>query len=167
MQRVQKQFVFLFLFTVNSLLCTAQHNSYVENLKSYQKDYVAQHEVVKQDEQKYFRFFDVSEKYRVKATFSPVQDMKGFIMKTSGSESQHFFRYGKLKFILNGKAISLTLYRSEALMNDTSYQDYVFLPFTDLTSGEESYGGGRYLDFRMGEIKNNRLIIDFNKAYNP
>lgn len=40
------------------------------------------------------------------------------------------------------------------------------LPFTDITSGDESYGGGGYLDFRVGEIKNNVLVFDFNKAYN-
>ncbi len=52
-------------------------------------------------------------------------------------------------------------------MQDTAYKNYLFLPFTDLTSGNRSYGGGRYLDFLMEDIKSNTLIIDFNKAYNP
>jgi uncharacterized protein (DUF1684 family) len=39
--------------------------------------------------------------------------------------------------------------------------------FTDGTSGNESYDVGRYLDFRMSDIKNNKIVIDFNKAYNP
>ena len=46
-------------------------------------------------------------------------------------------------------------------------KNYLFVPFTDLTSGGESYGGGRYLDFFMDDIKNNYLEVDFNKAYNP
>jgi uncharacterized protein (DUF1684 family) len=41
------------------------------------------------------------------------------------------------------------------------------VPFGDATSGFESYGGGRYLDFTISDIKNNFLPIDFNKAYNP
>ncbi len=52
-------------------------------------------------------------------------------------------------------------------MSDSVYKDHLFLPFTDLTSGEESYGGGRYIDLETTGIINNRLVIDFNKAYNP
>ncbi len=52
-------------------------------------------------------------------------------------------------------------------MNDPTYKNYLFLPFTDLTSGEESYGGGRYIDLETTDIFNNKVIIDFNKAYNP
>jgi uncharacterized protein (DUF1684 family) len=40
-----------------------------------------------------------------------------------------------------------------------------FLPFTDETNGMESYGGGRYIDLNVP--KGNKLIIDFNSAYNP
>ena len=52
-----------------------------------------------------------------------------------------------------------TTYRFEA------YEDYLFLPYTDLTSGDGSYGGGKYLDLKTPE--GNTIIIDFNKAYNP
>jgi uncharacterized protein (DUF1684 family) len=41
----------------------------------------------------------------------------------------------------------------------------LFLPFTDLTSGVESYGGGRYIDMEVQ--KGNTWTIDFNKGYNP
>ncbi|MEJ0106895.1 MAG: DUF1684 domain-containing protein [Bacteroidota bacterium] len=40
-------------------------------------------------------------------------------------------------------------------------------PFTDLTTGNESYQTGRYIDFTVKDIKNGELVIDFNKAYNP
>ena len=52
-------------------------------------------------------------------------------------------------------------------MNDEKYKNYLFVPYTDLTSGNKSYGGGKYLDFMMEDIQNNMLLIDFNKAYNP
>ena len=35
----------------------------------------------------------------------------------------------------------------------------------DNTNGEETYGGGRYIDLTIPE--GDTLIIDFNKAYNP
>jgi len=42
------------------------------------------------------------------------------------------------------------------------------LPFKDLTNNEQSYGCGRYLDFKQGDIlPNNTLELDFNRCYNP
>ncbi len=39
--------------------------------------------------------------------------------------------------------------------------------FTDNTTGDETYGVGRYLDFEMNEDKDFIYDIDFNYAYNP
>ncbi|RYF84355.1 MAG: DUF1684 domain-containing protein [Chitinophagaceae bacterium] len=157
----------LFVFIIGGLTMQAQPANYVEKLRAYQQEYVQQHEVVSKEDKKYFRFFPVAEKYRVKANFMKLADTVGFLMKTSGAKTTRFFRYGKLTFTLRDSSIQLTLYQSEQLMLDTTYQDYLFLPFTDGTSGEESYGGGRYLDLRLGDIKDNIVRIDFNKAYNP
>ncbi len=51
-------------------------------------------------------------------------------------------------------------------MNKPEYKDYLFLPFTDLTTGDETYGGGRYLGLRIPK-EGSPLIINFNLAYNP
>ena len=45
------------------------------------------------------------------------------------------------------------------------YGKYLFVPFTDATSGTQSYGGGRYLDLELPE--GTMLEVDFNYAYNP
>ena len=37
--------------------------------------------------------------------------------------------------------------------------------FRDSTNGAETYGGGRYLEFRKMDSKN--MVLDFNQAYNP
>jgi len=42
----------------------------------------------------------------------------------------------------------------------------LFLPFTDLTNGTVSYGGGRYIDLKIPE-EEDAIVIDFNTAYNP
>jgi hypothetical protein len=44
---------------------------------------------------------------------------------------------------------------------------YGFIPFTDLTTGEESYGGGRYIDLEGLQRNEEKLVLDFNIAYNP
>jgi uncharacterized protein len=45
------------------------------------------------------------------------------------------------------------------------------LPFKDLTSASETYGGGRYLldTIKHADLgaENGRLVMDFNYAYNP
>jgi uncharacterized protein (DUF1684 family) len=69
--------------------------------------------------------------------------------------------------VLHDTALQLNIYQSQDLLGNDQYHDYLFLPFTDLTTGEESYATGRYLDFRIQDIHGDKLTIDFNKAYNP
>ena len=57
------------------------------------------------------------------------------------------------------------MYQNQDLTKKDGFDNYLFLPFLDDTNGEESYGGGRYIDLRIP--KNDELVIDFNKAYNP
>jgi len=51
--------------------------------------------------------------------------------------------------------------------NIPAYADHLFLPFKDATNGEESYGGGRYIDLKASSIKDDKMAVDFNKTYNP
>ena len=145
----------------------AQQKLYIKNLKNYQKTYVLKHEVVIKKDKKYFRFFPVTVSYAVTANFTKLTDTVGFIMKTSGIKNKKYYRYGTLDFILQDTTLQLTLYQGEVLLKDSTFKKYLFLPFTDATSGEQSYGGGRYIDLDIDEIKNNKVAIDFNKAYNP
>lgn len=52
-------------------------------------------------------------------------------------------------------------------MKIPQYKNYLFLPFTDLTNAVTTYGAGRHIDVETTDIKAGKLIIDFNKAYNP
>src|SRR5205823_4054425 len=42
--------------------------------------------------------------------------------------------------------------------------DELFVPFRDATSGQETYGAGRYLEIHA---HGDNVVIDFNYAYNP
>ncbi len=163
---MMKMFLFLLLLSANAAV-QAQPKKYAAEIKAYQKDYVLHHEVVLDKSKKKFRFFKPNEAFKIKARFEKLQDSTGFIMKTSGTKDKKFFRYGQVSFQLDGKAVTMTIYQNKELLKDTAYKNYLFLPFTDLTSGEESYGGGRYLDLEMNSIHGNLILIDFNKAYNP
>lgn len=154
------------IFSISSSI-SAQKSSYFDSIQQFQRKYVDSHEVVKNDDKKYLQFFPIDSSLRVWCTFTPARNAKWFSMKTSGTTSQVYKKYGLLEFSIQGVSLALTVYQSQSLMSSDEYADYLFIPFTDNTTGNESYGGGRYLDQRMGDIRNNRLLLDFNKAYNP
>ena len=79
-------------------------------------------------------------------------------MATSSGEAAPHLRWGQLKFEVDGTPVVLTVYR------DVDGNEY-FLPFMDVTTGEESYSDGRYLD--LPAAGDGRLLVDFNYAYNP
>ncbi|MEO8516217.1 MAG: DUF1684 domain-containing protein, partial [Flavobacterium sp.] len=110
-------------------------------------------------------FFPINEKFIVKAQFIRTEKEKNFEMKTTGTRTPVYVKYGELHFKIDGKAFQLNLYQSIDLTKQKGYEDYLFLPFSDLTCGKESYLGGRYIDMRIPN--SNEVIIDFNKAYNP
>lgn len=110
-------------------------------------------------------YFDISDDFRVKAKFKRIKNGKEFKMKTTTNRLPIYKPYGYITFKLKGTKYTLTVYQNIELSKKEGYEDYLFLPFTDLTNGDTTYGGGRYIDLKMGDLKN--LTIDFNSAYNP
>lgn len=110
-------------------------------------------------------FFEVNQEYVVEATFSRTDSELPFVMPTTTDRQPIYVKYGELKFLLNNQEFSLNVYQNQRLVSENKYKNYLFIPFTDLTNGESTYGGGRYLDFRIP--KSSKVIIDFNRAYNP
>ncbi|MEO7446523.1 MAG: DUF1684 domain-containing protein [Ferruginibacter sp.] len=139
--------------------------TYESSLKTFQEKYVTDHEVVKGNDKANFRFYPINKHFLVKARFEKIPDSTSVTMKTSKAMEKSFKRYGYLHFKFKDSTYRLTLYQS--LKEMPGYEDYLFLPFTDAGSGEASYAGGRYIDLRMGDIRNGKVLLDFNKAYNP
>jgi len=114
---------------------------------------------------KKLNFFPVTDKLLVQATFFKIKGGKVFNMPTTTSRAPRYKIYGLLRFQLEGKDFELFVYQNLDLKKKKEYRDYLFLPFTDYTNGIETYGGGRYIDFKIP--KTNQVMLDFNKAYNP
>lgn len=110
-------------------------------------------------------FFSINDKFIVEAKLVLSSDATVFEMKTSTSRLPKYKKYGELVFKLNSNQYKLNVYQNLDLIKKDGYQDYLFLPFSDLTSGKETYIGGRYIDLRIP--KSNEIVLDFNKAYNP
>jgi uncharacterized protein len=146
---------------------SAQLKTYEDSLGFFIKKYVAEHEVVTGKKRQYLRFFPVDESYRVVCRFERTENSPWFKMATSGPIQKNYRVFGTAQFSLRDTTVTLNIYQSQGLMNSAEYADYLFVPFTDPTCGHESYQGGRYLDIRISDIEDGRLVLDFNKAYNP
>jgi uncharacterized protein (DUF1684 family) len=134
------------------------NKSYADSLKS----------PLMKDDLKQFKgldFYPIDEKYIVEAIFIRTKKEKSFKMKTTTSRTPIYKKYGELHFSIDGKELKLNVYQNVDLKKKPGYDDYLFLPFSDLTCGKDSYIGGRYIDMRIP--KSGKVTIDFNQAYNP
>jgi hypothetical protein len=156
------------LFTIP--FCFAQKKTtYNDSIKNYQHNYVAVHEVVTGKNKRYFRFYPADKTFNIKCRFEPAADTSTVVMKTSGTKipEKYFKRYGKIFFNIHDTALQLTVYQSLQIKQQDAYKDYLFIPFTDITTGDATYGSGRYIDILTTDITNGAVTIDLNKAYNP
>ncbi len=110
-------------------------------------------------------FFPINLKYRVKAQLIKTENPQPFDIPTSSGQTREYREYGKAHFTIDGKPYVLTVYQNLKLIQQEEYRNHLFLPFHDATNGEETYGGGKYLDLEIPE--GNEIIIDFNQSYQP
>ena len=137
---------------------------YEENIKFADKETTI---LTKKDFKKFsaLNFFPIDTNYRIEAKFELHKDQKLFEMQTTTDRKPLYKTYGIATFELNGKKFTLQVYQDQELIQKPGYKDHLFVPFVDKTSGNESYGGGRYMDVQ--QPKDGILLLDFNKSYNP
>lgn len=110
-------------------------------------------------------FFPIDTAFTVTAKLSIQKDSKPFKMATTTDRLPIYKLYAIASFVIKGKEYQLEIYQNQKMVLSPDYEDYLFLPFTDSTNGDTSYGGGRFIDLEIPE--NDEIIIDFNQAYNP
>ena len=110
-------------------------------------------------------FYPANKTFYVVAKFVRTKKEKPFEMKTTTDRKPMYVKYGEAHFEIDGKPFQLNIYQNIELSKNEDYKDYLFLPFSDVTCGQESYIGGKYIDLKIpiGDT----IDIDFNKAYNP
>lgn len=108
-------------------------------------------------------YFPVDFNFRVKARVTSLSGSAPVVMVTSSGHERVYVPRLRLDFFLAELPYSLVAYQEEeGSANDDSS---MFVPFTDLTTGDETYASGRYLDVTYAGEK--ELLVDFNFAYNP
>jgi uncharacterized protein (DUF1684 family) len=165
------QSLLLLLLVLGTLGGHAQEKNasgYTDSIKAFRADYIQTHELLTTAEQKaLLRFYPLDPAYRVIARFEKYADSPWFPMATSGRTPQIQRKYGRLTFAIHDTVLHLMVYQSQDLLQRAATRDYLFIPFTDATSGIESYGAGRYIDCAVGDFRSERVVLDFNRAYNP
>jgi uncharacterized protein (DUF1684 family) len=106
------------------------------------------------------RYYAPDEKYNVPAALRLSNERPIVEVPTSTGTVRRMQLVGTLEFKLEGQPMSLG-----ALAPAGEQIRSLFVPFTDLTSGTDTYKAGRYLD--LHPTSTGVYIIDFNRAYNP
>lgn len=113
-------------------------------------------------------YFKPSASWRVRADVTLTPDEEPFDMTTYSGLKRSYRKWGVANFSIQGQKQRLALYENMAHQSNPIYRDYLFLPFRDLTNGESTYGGGRYIDLTKSALNTDgTIIIDFNLCYNP
>jgi uncharacterized protein (DUF1684 family) len=152
--------------------CAVKGQSYADSILQFRKHYTEElladkRSPIKHSQVKSLDFFPADRTYCVWADFSPSPGSKPFLVQTHSGKQKPYREYGRLTFRLHDSLLTLHVYQSIDLLNDAAHKDYLFIPFNDLSNYESTYAGGRYIDMSLDDIKNNRVLLDFNKCYNP
>ncbi len=112
------------------------------------------------------RAFPYDPTWRMEVTVQPVDGEEppvGIAHSADGATPARAL--GRVTITRDGETADLTVYWLD------QYGGGLFLPFRDATSGESTYGGGRYLldGAKSADLggADGRLVLDFNFAYHP
>ena len=146
--------------------------SYIDSIAAFRKQYVAdllsdKRSPIKHSQVKNLSFFSPDHAYCTWATVKITPGSVPFLVQTHSGKQKPFREYGTLTFSVHDSALVLHMYQGIDLLNDAAHKDDLFVPFTDESNYETTYGGGRYIDLSVKDIKDNVILLDFNKCYNP
>ena len=153
-----------------SFFATGQ--SYTDSIAVFRKHYVEdlladKRSPIKPVQVRNFSFFPADHRYCLWAAFKETPGSTPFKIPTHSGKQKPFREYGTLTFTIKDVVYTLHMYQSIDLVNDAAHKDELFIPFNDLTNYETTYGGGRYIDLSIKDIVDNKVLLDFNKCYNP
>ncbi|MGE0361787.1 MAG: DUF1684 domain-containing protein [Vicinamibacterales bacterium] len=106
-------------------------------------------------------YFDIDPDYAPPAKLTLLEERTRLTMPTSTGKLREMDRVGYLEFTLKGTPQKLTAFADAG----TGQVSRLFVPFSDLTSGTETYQAGRYMD--IDPQSSGVYVVDFNLAYHP
>lgn len=109
-------------------------------------------------------YFDPDPEFRVEADVTVHDDPEPVEMETTNGPPVRYLRVVTFEFELRGEDCELHGYRQE-----NPEHDGLFVPFRDKTTGQQTYSGGRYMEFEPETDLEaaDTITLDFNLAYTP
>lgn len=107
-------------------------------------------------------WYPVDARWRAPARLLRHAEPRAGRLAATGDEAVELLEVGVMELELLGRPLRLLAFEPAPGESD---EPYVLVPFTDATSGRETYGAGRYLD--LEPAPDDRHVLDFNRAYHP
>ena len=105
-------------------------------------------------------YFEPALSYKIEADFKKKVTAEKVVLITNEGTEREYDVYGIASFTIDDQLCTLQVLASESELGTT-----VFIPFMDKTSGNKTYGAGRYLEAMVPT--SSTIELDFNQAYNP
>ncbi len=171
MRKLKIYFLFAF-FSFNSFVNAQPNGKFFDKVEKFREKYQRElvrdlHSPLTKYDLRFLHFYDFDSVYNVNCKITKLQNQDFFNFMTSSGQKRKYRKFAKLSCVVKDTAIELYTYESERLLKSKQYKDYIFLPFTDNTNGDVTYGGGRYLDLQREDFSFDNINIDFNLCYNP
>ncbi|MEL7145318.1 MAG: DUF1684 domain-containing protein [Bacteroidota bacterium] len=124
---------------------TSSASPFIKNLSNYEP----------------LKYYDVDPAFKVKASVEKITDIAYVSVSESKGSTKQYLKYAWLHFKLDDQPLKLLVLKPVGF----GQMNVLFTAFADDTSGNETYGSGRYLDLNFKNASS--ITLDFNKAYNP
>jgi uncharacterized protein (DUF1684 family) len=105
-------------------------------------------------------YFAIDPAYNTPGVLKPIDDKTIYEMPTSTGANRKMRKVGSLEFTLKGQPMKLLAFNEVGTEPGS-----LFVAFSDLTSGTETYAAGRFMDLTRNAT--GIYEVDFNRAYIP
>jgi uncharacterized protein len=148
-----------------------EQEEYINSIEKFRKekdDYMKNdpNSPFNQDPNAEFRklnYFDTDTAFKFESRLIQFPEKDTVIVLGTKGEERETIRFGYVVFDYEGKSYNINVYQGKSRTGT----EYYSIWFTDRTTGEETYGVGRYIDFEYMPDTSHIYTIDFNLAYNP
>jgi uncharacterized protein (DUF1684 family) len=162
----------MFIFLYSFLASSSFAQNYAQSLiKERSNEKIALTEgnraPLKSDELIYIRHFQPDSTWIIEGIVEYIADTTSIPFQTSSGKIKYFEKRALIRFQKGSEEFRLTAYRNVKDRGNAEREASLFIPFTDRSNGNTTYEGGRYLDVSANDIKAGKLLVDFNRCYNP
>jgi hypothetical protein len=103
-------------------------------------------------------FYPLNSAYQISAAWVPEDGKRTVLVPNVLGDATQTPVVGEARFTIDGQEVRLSAVGGSA-------ENGLFIIFSDMTRKTETYPAGRFL--QTEPVKDGRLVIDFNRAYNP